>query len=63
MDDYIKTIGLSTYENIKQDIIFGILPPLKPIFEIDFNFSSKDPLMETVAIDVLISQLHKFFCF
>ena len=31
MDDYIKTIGLSTYENIKQDIIFGILPPLKKL--------------------------------
>ena len=31
MDDYIKTVGLSTYENIKKDIIFGVLPPLKKL--------------------------------
>ena len=53
----MENIQLSVTENIFKTT------PLKPIFEIDFNFCSKDPLIETVAIDVLISQLHKFFCF
>src|SRR6056300_1625575 len=42
MIDDLKTVGVSTYENIKRDIIFGNLPPLKKLKlqELKENYNS-----------------------
>ena len=69
MDDYIRTVGLSTYENIKKDIIFGVLPPLKKLKlkeltkAYNASISTLREILSRLAGDgFVLSQEQKGFC-